>query len=233
MTASKKSRKKTSHTSKKPSKSDFSHNVFINCPFDSHYYPLFHAMVFAIHLLGFRPRCSREEQNSKRVRVGKLMAIMCECKFGIHDISRTGLDSKNHLPRFNMPFELGIDIGISEVGNAACRSKNLLILDKEPYRFQKFLSDIGGQDIAAHGNKVNHIVTVVRDWLQTATAATDMPSGAVVFKFYQEFRKNLPEICAASNLEMSEMNFLDYSHAAADWVTKNYKKPRRPRVKNK
>jgi hypothetical protein len=224
MTTSKETRKKTATTSKKPAKSDFSHNVFINCPFDTRYYPLFHAMVFTIHLLGFRPRCSREEQNSGRVRLDKLIHIICECKFGIHDISRTGLDSKNHLPRFNMPFELGIDIGIREVGSEACKSKNLLILDKAQYRFQKFLSDIGGQDIAAHENKVHQVVTAVRNWLQTATNATDMASGAIIYKHYKRFRRELPKICEASELEMSEMNFLDYSHTAADWVKKNYQK---------
>ena len=223
MKPSKKSRKRTYKTSKEPS-SDFSHNVFINCPFDDHYNPLFHAMVFTIHLLGFRPRCSREQQDSGRVRLDKLMEIMVECKFGIHDISRTEPDPINRLPRFNMPFELGMDIGFRHVGDVQCKSKIHLIFDTKPYRFQKFLSDISGQDIAFHSNRASKVVSAVRDWLRTATDADDMPSGAIVYKHYKRFRRNLPKICEASDLQIEELNFLDYSHTVAEWIKQNYKK---------
>ena len=30
--------------------------VFVNCPFDDKYIPIFHAIVFAIHDLGFQAR---------------------------------------------------------------------------------------------------------------------------------------------------------------------------------
>jgi len=40
-----------------------SDNVFINCPFDSDYKPLFDAIVFAIFDFGFVPRCSLEVAN--------------------------------------------------------------------------------------------------------------------------------------------------------------------------
>ena len=39
---------------------DYEKNVFINCPFDDSYNPLFEAIVFAVHDIGFRPRCARE-----------------------------------------------------------------------------------------------------------------------------------------------------------------------------
>jgi len=223
MSTSKKSRKRTYKTSKKHS-SDFSHNVFINCPFDARYAPLFHAIVFTVHLLGFRPRCAREQQDSGRVRLDKLLEIMVECKYGIHDISRTGRDRSSGLPRFNMPFELGIDIGFRHVGDDHCQSKIHLILDKDPYRFQKFLSDIGGQDIAAHSNTTSKVVCAVRDWLRTATNADDMPSGAIIYKHYRRFRRKLPKICAATDLRIEELNFLDYSHTVAEWIKLNYKK---------
>lgn len=43
---------------------DFSQNVFINCPFDDQYLPLFHAIIFTIHNMGFRPRCALEVSNA-------------------------------------------------------------------------------------------------------------------------------------------------------------------------
>jgi hypothetical protein len=36
-------------------------NVFINCPFDDQYQPLFYAIVFALNDLRFRPRCAKDE----------------------------------------------------------------------------------------------------------------------------------------------------------------------------
>ena len=38
--------------------SDPARKVFINCPFDEQYKPLFHAAVFAVIDCGFIPRCA-------------------------------------------------------------------------------------------------------------------------------------------------------------------------------
>lgn len=203
---------------------DFAHNVFINCPIDPEYDPLFHAMVFTIHVLGFRARCSREENDSGDIRFGKIVKIITQCKFGIHDISRTD-PGKNGLPRFNMPFELGVDLGIRRCGSPKCRTKVHLILDRTAYRYQKFLSDIGGQDIDAHHNRPSRAITAVRDWLRSATKATDMPSGKVILGEYKRFLRDLPKICDQLHLDINEITFPDYSHIVAKWVKANYKKP--------
>jgi hypothetical protein len=38
-------------------RSDYKWNVFINCPFDEQYKPLFEALVFAVFDCGFRALC--------------------------------------------------------------------------------------------------------------------------------------------------------------------------------
>ena len=38
------------------SKVAYDENVFINCPFDGEYQPLFRALVFAVQICGFVPR---------------------------------------------------------------------------------------------------------------------------------------------------------------------------------
>jgi len=201
---------------------DFAHNVFINCPIDKKYDPLFHAMVFTVHLLGFRPRCSREASDSGHVRLKKIMNIIAGCKFGIHDISRVELT--RGLPRFNMPFELGIDLGFRRCGNARCKAKIHLVVDAKQWRYQKILSDISGQDIFAHHDDPSTIVTIVRDWLRTATKARDMPGGDVIFIEYKRFRRDLPKICRKSHLRMNQITYADYSHLVAKWVKTKYKK---------
>lgn len=85
--------------------------VFINCPFDNDYQPLFDAMVFTILRCGFVPRCALELVDAAGTRIDKIVNIIRECPLGVHDISRTELDSGSHLPRFNMPFELGLFLG--------------------------------------------------------------------------------------------------------------------------
>jgi hypothetical protein len=50
-------------------------------------------------------RCAQEADDGGQVRVDKLYNIIAECRFGIHDLSRTTLDSEYRLPRFNMPLE--------------------------------------------------------------------------------------------------------------------------------
>ena len=53
-----------------------------------------------------------------------------------------------------MPLELGLFLGAKRFGRGEQKSKTCLILDVERYRYQKFISDISGQDIAAHCGEV-------------------------------------------------------------------------------
>jgi hypothetical protein len=148
--------------------------VFINVPFDRRYKKLFDALVFAVHDCGFLARSAREQDDGSQVRLDKLYEIIGKCQFGIHDLSRTSLDAKYRLPRFNMPLELGIFLGAKKYGGARHARKSCLILDREPFRYQIFCSDIAGQDIRAHQNDVGEAIAAVRDWLRVLTG----PAGA-------------------------------------------------------
>ncbi len=96
------------------------HDVFVNCPFDDDYQPLFHALFFAVASCGFRVRCALEVDDGTQVRIDKIFDIITESPFGIHDISRTELNA-NGLPRFNMPLELGLFLGASNSAEPASR----------------------------------------------------------------------------------------------------------------
>ena len=130
----------------------YNDNVFINCPFDSVYKPLFDAIVFAVHDCGFVARCALEEGDASQVRIDKIYNIIENCRYGIHDISRTELDEVSRLPRFNMPLELGIFLGAKRFGVEDQKGKKCLVMDKERFRYQKFISDIAGQDIRGYVN---------------------------------------------------------------------------------
>jgi hypothetical protein len=192
--------------------------VFINCPFDAKYKPIFDALVFAVYECGFRPRSALEIVDGGEVRLDKICRIIGDCRFSIHDISRTELDSANHLPRFNMPFELGLFTGAARFGGKAQRAKACLILDREPYRYQKFLSDIAGQDISAHGDKPDAAIRCVRDWLNTMSAQGGLPGAAHIIQRYQRFAADLPALSRSLKLEPDEITFRDLCNLVATWL---------------
>lgn len=194
-------------------------HVFINCPFDRAYRPLLRALLFAIHDCGFRPRSALEVQDSGEVRVQKIIRIIGEAPLGIHDISRVELDPSSNLPRFNMPLELGLFMGAKAYGDANQQAKRTLVLDSDPYRYQKFCSDIAGQDIQAHGNKPHVAIELVRNWLSTTSAV--IPSGSVISKRYRAFRASLRVGCAKLQLNPRRLTFSDEITLVVAWLDEN------------
>ncbi len=144
---------------------DYNDNVFVNCPFDPQYRPLFLAIIFAILDCGFIPRCSREVDDATQVRLRAILDLVSDSRYGVHDLSRVELDDVTGLPRFNMPFELGIFFSAKHFGEGAHKRKQCIILDKTKYRYQKYISDISGVDVTAHKNSAKTAIVSVRNWL--------------------------------------------------------------------
>lgn len=201
----------------------YENSIFINCPFDDEYRPIFDALVFAVFDCGFIPRCSLEITGSGGVRIDNIVGLISECKFGIHDVSRTELDQRSGLPRFNMPLELGIFLGAMKLGTPRQRRKDYLILDRERYRYQKFISDIAGQDIEPHGDDAETAVTKVRNWLNAApeTSEVNLPGGAKMWERYKEFEEQLPELCEAVHLRPEDLTFNDAVFLVSGWLQEN------------
>ena len=111
----------------------FANRVFINCPFDPGYDEIFRASTYTIIACGFYP-VSALQQNDGGPRLDKLSKLIKSCKYSIHDISMVELDNESKLPRFNMPFELGIDYGCRTYGAPALRGKNFLIFESSQHK---------------------------------------------------------------------------------------------------
>jgi hypothetical protein len=201
--------------------SEYERQVFINCPFDAQYQELFEAITFAVFDCGFLPRCAREADDGSQVRIAKIFDIIESCKFGIHDLSRTELDPESHLPRFNMPLELGIFLGAKRFGTGGQRQKICLILDREPFRYQKFISDIAGQDIHPHGGTVAAAIRCVRDCLRSATPKVSIPGGDTIGERHAAFSRQLPSICASLHLSRDRLTFADLIWTISEWLKKN------------
>lgn len=200
--------------------SDYGQNVFINCPFDDDYKRLLDAAVFAVQIAGFTPRCSLEASNAGQNRLYKIMDIISSCRYGIHDISRTEL-SPGRLPRFNMPLELGLDLGCWRYGSDHLGDKRLLVMDRSAHRYQKFISDIAGQDIVSHSNNSGKIIRHVRDWLSTESKAMTIPGGDYIYGRYKSFQRVLPDLCKVMKLNRDQLTFSDFSRAVRIWLEEN------------
>ncbi|CAN5685166.1 hypothetical protein BH23GEM7_BH23GEM7_16400 [soil metagenome] len=196
--------------------------VFINCPFDLAYQPLFHALVFTVQDCGFLARCALEADDSGEERIAKIKRIVAECRHGIHDISRTDLDDATKLPRFNMPLELGLFLGAREFGGRKQKLKRMLVLDREHYRYRSYLSDIAGQDIRAHDGDPIRAIRVVRDWLGNFRTSADpsiiLPGAPKIISRYHEFQAELPTLCDRLHLELEALQFVELRTIVQEWV---------------
>jgi len=120
-------------------------HVFINCPFTDDFRPLFQCAIFTVLLCGFLPRSALEAGDGSEVRMDKITRLIRESQYSIHDLSAVQLDAFNELPRFNMPFELGMVIGSKRFGGKRFAGRSALIMEHTRYASQKCLSDIAGR----------------------------------------------------------------------------------------
>jgi len=113
--------------------------------------------------------------DSAENRLEKIARIVEECRYGVHDISAVCLDPGMKLPRFNMPFELGLYPGCRRYGGNRQRRKMCLVMDSDRYRYRASLSDVSGQDIRAHDGDPEKAVIEVRNWLSDSLNGKQLP----------------------------------------------------------
>lgn len=188
---------------------DYEDAVFINCPFDDAYNPVLKAIIFAVYRCGFVPRSALEADNGLQNRLDKIQEVIAGCRYGIHDISRTTL-SENGLPRFNMPFELGLFFGAQRYGNKQQQTKNAIIFDTERFRYQQFISDLNGVDIKEHQNDPLVAIQKIRNWLSIASGRKPVPGYAKIIAEYKVFIKKMPSILKQLGMDHVHLPFNNY-----------------------
>lgn len=175
------------------------------------------AIVFAVFDCGFIARSALEEDNSGDVRIEKIMRIIHDSKYGIHDISRTDLSPQTNLPRFNMPLELGIFLGARKFGDRTQNAKICMIVDNDRYRYQQFISDIAGQDIKSHGDSPEELIRAIRNWLSTSVNRK-LPSDNRMVQRYLNFVPDFEKFCDQNEFDPAKITFNDLAQAVVDWL---------------
>lgn len=183
---------------------NFQKGVFINCPFDTEYRQLLLSGIFTVKYLGFVPKLSLQSSDSGTTRLANIVTLIEGSKFGIHDLSRILSTTEGEPARMNMPFELGVDYGCKQFKGGKYKSKKILILEKEKYRYQAAISDLSGSDIKNHNDDPMVMVKVLRDWFVTEELGTG-PSHNNIWFAFNEFTSDL------------EFNLSEQGHTPEDY----------------
>lgn len=192
-------------TLKKKKPADYDKRVFINCPFDTQFKPIFDAIVFAIHDLGFQARHALIDDGTA-VRIERITQELAESKYSLHDLSRVELGD-NKLPRFNMPFEAGIAYSLHTLKPFG-REHHLCVLEAEKFRYQASISDLAGLDPKAHNNDPTKAIGCVRDFLRKKSTL-DLPGATHVARRFKAFSKLL---ATTANPTLSPDELKDWSY---------------------
>ncbi len=146
----------------------FERNVFVNCPFDDQFLPLLRPLLFTIIYLDLNPRIALERTDSGESRLDKIVQLIRESKYSVHDLSRSEAGAVGELYRLNMPFELGLDFGCRLFGSPRSRQKKTLVLESIPHRYKAAISDLSGADVECHHDEPYKVIGVVRNWLKSS-----------------------------------------------------------------
>ena len=201
----------------------FDTNVFVNCPYDDHFRPLLRPLLFTVLRAGLNPRLAAERLNSGETRFSKIVELVRESKYAIHDLSRIKAKRAGGYFRFNMPFELGLDVGCSCFGTGEQLSKRCLILEKEPYRYQIALSDLSNSDIAAHHDEPVRVVAAVRHWLVN-DVGINLPGPSGLFDQFTQFMADNYDDLLSHGFNKTEIPNLpvpELIRYMREWVTAN------------
>lgn len=133
----------------------FDNSVFLNIPYDDRFRRLYLAYISGLIHLGLKP-CATIQIPGGRNRLDKIIELIRNCRYSIHDLSRVQLDrTAPATPRFNMPFELGLAVAAAKID---ALPDNWFVFETVPRRISKSLSDLGGSDANIHGGTAEGVM---------------------------------------------------------------------------
>jgi hypothetical protein len=163
--------------------------VFLNIPYDDAFENLLLAYIAGISAFGFTPRATLEIPFSRR-RLERIKSLISASQYSIHDLSRVQLDrAAPRTPRFNMPFELGLTVGISRANHA------WIVCETRRHRVKKSLSDLDGTDVYVHDGTVRG---VLRELCNAFVRTRRQPTVKQMLQIYRILRSRFAGILRAA-----------------------------------
>ena len=155
-------------------------------------------------------RCALEDADGASIRFNKLRRLIGACSHSIHDLSRIEL-SKDALPRFNMPFELGVAMGAKYFGGSRQRRSSVLIMVRTDYILGAYLSDLGGNDPVSHNGDPQEVIAAVTRYLARDADRQGVAWTAKCRVALRTVQEGLPAMAAALDRDQQEVQpYRDY-----------------------
>ncbi len=167
---------------------DPSKSVFINCPFDADYAPLFDAIVFSAVCCGFMPRSALESGTVSEPRLHRILRAMFNSKYSIHDLSRCVGEGSGNTARFNMPLELGMAMARRFLDGGD--GHDWLVLVPKGHAYTRFVSDLAGYDPVSHNGSIPGVVMAVMSWLAIRVDAEPLAEHQEVLQLLPAFQQS-------------------------------------------
>lgn len=124
-------------------------------------------------------------------RIGKILALIESCRYSIHDLSRVELDETEPItPRFNMPFELGLAVGVERLRPG---THTWFVFETVARRADKSLSDLKGSDHYIHEGTVEG---VMRELCNAFARRGQNPSVPKMLEAFRAVEEQLPALLA-------------------------------------
>lgn len=169
-------------------------SVFLNIPYDRNFESLFLAYTAGLVSFGLIPRPSLAVENGKG-RLHKILTLIEECPYSVHDLSRIQLSKASRLPRFNMPLELGIALHRSYKEPT---KHNVLIFEEKAYRLQQSTSDLNAYDAHIHQGSETTLLKRIRDAFQRESQKRTIPE---MLRLLEELKQRLPALMESAGAE--------------------------------
>lgn len=169
-------------------------SVFVNCPFDAEYRPVFDAIIFTVVCCGFVPRSAIESGSAGITRIVRILEAINNSKYSIHDLSRSRGEGDYNLARFNMPLELGMAMNRSYVDR---NSHEWFVLVPDEHLYSRYISDLAGYDFKYHDGTSEAVIPIVMAWLLTRAEAVGDLEPPDVLGVLPQFRDALAKLTEA------------------------------------
>ena len=175
-------------------------------------------MLFTLVYLGLEPQMA-QTTDSGAARMDRILNLIKKSKYSIHDLSLIIAKEAGEIARFNMPFELGLDMGIRSASKRSRFStKQNLIIEQVKFRYQKGLSDLSGSDTEVYHKKPEKLVLVIRNWF-AKILHPKQPSGSSIWEEYNEFLNYFEEYTADEGFDKEDLNTLPFNELVY-WMTR-------------
>jgi hypothetical protein len=159
-------------------------SVFLNIPYDRRFEDLYLAYVVGLTQLGLHVNVTLAVPNQGRLE--RIVELIEKSDASIHDLSRIEITSG--VPRFNMPFELGLALYRSR----ATKGRHLVFLfEKKAYRMQRSTSDMNGIDPLIHNGNPKGVMAGLRNIFFQPKGTTTVPE---MLSSYRAVKRKLPEL---------------------------------------